>query len=229
MKDLAEEIKQIWQIDRPEFDLTYTETGGNPQTIPRLAKGRLEIEVGGNSCHREHILFHEGGHVYLFYLGYPASRTRTNGTVPEWIGGPVDFLAERYVLELELEKRFNTQVERLNELRGRSNDAIARVPIQGEHQLQPGSGQLAMQAAVCADLLDEWNAIVDRKQISVIMKASFGELTTIYDLVLSALEQAPPLPQYPHKFVTGEVSDIKGILTSSINSIYKGSSTLEFL
>lgn len=229
MKDFAEEIKQIWQIGQPEFGLTFTETLGNPQTIPRLVNGRLQIEVRGNPYHHRTILFHEGAHVYLFHLGYPASRTRINGTVPKLIGEPVDFLAEHYVLRLELGKRFGAQEERLNELRGRSNGTIARVPILGEHELQSGSGQLAMQAAVCAYLLNEWGAIGKVIQISAIMKASFSDLTAIYDHVLSALQQAPRLPQYPYRFATVEVSDIKRILTSAINSLYRGSCALEFL
>lgn len=229
MTDFAEEIKQIWQIDQPKFSLTFTETCEIPQTIPRLVDGRLHIEVRGNSSHHKTILFHEGAHVYLFHLAYPASRTRINETVPKLTGRPVDFLAEHYVLRLELERRFNTQHERLNELRDRSNGAIARVPILGEHQLQPGSGQLAMQAAVCAHLLNEWDAVAEARQTSTLMKASFGDVTAIYDHVLSALQKAPPLPQRPGKFASAEVSDIKRILTFAIKSIYGDSCTLEFL
>jgi len=228
MRDLATELMQIWQIDQPEFGLTFTETYENPQTIPRLTNSRLHAEVRGKSSDREAILFHEGAHVYLFHLGYPASRTIINGTVPELTGRPMDFLAEHYVLKLELKRRFNTQEERMNELRGRSNDAIARIPIVGEHQLQPGSGQLAMQAAVCADLLNEWNALAEARQISTIMKASFSELTAIYHHVLLAIQQAPPLPQQ-RKFDSAEVSHIKMILGSAISTIYKDFCTLEFL
>jgi hypothetical protein len=86
-----------------------------------------------------------------------------------------------------------------------------------------------MQAAVCEHLLNEWGAVAEVRQTSAIMKASFGDLTAIYDHVLSALQQAPPLPQHPRKFASVGESDIKKILTSAINSIYGGSCTLEFL
>jgi hypothetical protein len=119
-KDLAAEIKQIWQIERPGFDLTFTEASDTaPHTIPRIAGGRLQIEVRGDSSSQKAILlFHEGAHVYLFYVGYPASRTRINGMIPELTGPPVDFLAEHYALKLELEKRFNLQNERIKRTPG---------------------------------------------------------------------------------------------------------------
>jgi hypothetical protein len=33
MRDLAFEIKRIWQIEQPEFDLTFTETLKNLETL----------------------------------------------------------------------------------------------------------------------------------------------------------------------------------------------------
>jgi hypothetical protein len=228
MTDFAEEIKQIWQIDQPESSLTFTETCEIPRTIPRLVNGRLHIEVRGNSSHHKTILFHEGAHVYLFHLAYPASRTRIGETVPKLTGRPVDFLAEHYVLRLELEKRFNTQHERLNELRDRSNDAIVRVPIQGKHQLQPGSGQLAMQAAVCAHLLNEWGAVAEARQISAIMKASFRDLTAIYDHLLSRSSKVHP-SHNAHASSLVPKCRTSRILTFAIKNIYGDSCALEFL
>jgi hypothetical protein len=63
----------------------------------------------------------------------------------------------------------------------------------------------------------------------MIMKASFSDLAAIYSQVLSVLQQAPPLPQQSQKFSSYEVSKIKSVLASSINSIYRGSCMLEFM
>ncbi|MGA2460284.1 MAG: hypothetical protein ABSF82_02570 [Candidatus Bathyarchaeia archaeon] len=229
MPDFAEEIKRIWQIDQAEFSLTFVEATEIPHTIPRPVDGQVHIEVRGDPSLDMVILFHEGAHVFLFHLGYPPSKTRINGAVPELTGNPVDFLAEYYALRLELEKRFHSKTDRLEELRGRWNDSIAPVPIRGDHQLRPGDGQLAIHAAVCAHLLTEWGALAEAKQTDMIMKASFSDLAAIYSQVLSVLQQAPPLPQQSQKFSSYEVSKIKSVLASSINSIYRGSCMLEFM
>lgn len=229
MQDFVEEIKRIWAIDQSKFDITFTEDSRKPLTTARLVDGRLHVYVSGDPSEDKIILYHEGAHVYLFHLGYPPSRTRINGTIPELTGSPVDFLAEHYAQRLELEKRFDSKSERLDKLRGRLNDAIAPVPIQRDHQLRPGDGQLAMRAAVCVHLLAEWGALAEAKQTDNIMKASFSDLAAIYDQVLSALQQAPPLPKQSQKFSSYEISKIKSVLASSISNIYRGSSTFEFL
>jgi len=115
----------------------------------------MSIEVRGR-FDPEPIVFHEGAHAYLFSIGYPAADSINDGKIPEFIGPPVDFLAEHYVLKLELEKRFADQTQRLKELLGRCNDAISPLPISGDHPaMQTGSGQLALQAAACVNLLNE--------------------------------------------------------------------------
>jgi hypothetical protein len=230
--DLALEIKQIWGIDQPQFEVTFTEASGTPETIPRLAGDRLQIEViGDSSSQREVLLFHEGAHVYLFHLGYPASRTRINGVIPELTGPPVDFLSEHYALKLELEKRFDLQNERVNELRGMLNDALARLPIREDrtNYLQPGSGILPMKVASAVLLLTQWDSTTEVRQSNVLMNASFSDLIAIYRTVLSTLQQAPPLPQYSQKFTNSQVLHIKTILTSAVNDIFGSSCVLEFL
>lgn len=230
MIDLASEILQVWQIEHPEFDLTFTQTPEIPHTRPHVVDGRLQVEVRGDSSDRATIVFHEGAHVYLFHIGYPpAPRTIINTTIPMLTGPPVDFLAEHYAQNLELGIRFNLQSERLNELRDRLNDALARLPIRGYHHPQPGSGVLPMKIASCAQLLSEWNATADVRQANVLMDASFGDHIAIYHRVLESLHQAPPLPPQSQRFTNAEVLHIKAIMTSAIDDIYKGSCMLEFL
>jgi hypothetical protein len=219
-------------IDQSEFDLTFTEAPSNPQTIPSLTGGRLQIEVrGDSSSERTVLLFHEGAHVYLFHIGYPASRTRINTTIPELTGPPVDFLSEHYALRLELEKRFNLRNDPLNELRGRLNDALSRLPIREDrtHHLQPSSGILLMKIASTVQLMSEWRCPGDKIQANALMKASFGELIAIYRVALSTINQAPPLPQASRKFTSSEVLHIKTILTSAVSNIYGETCALEFL
>ena len=95
--------------------------------------------------------------------------------------------------------------------------------------MQPGSGQLAMQAAVCTDLLREWGAEEDARQANKIMEASFNDLLIIYRQALSTLQFAQPLPQQSRKFTRDEALSIKTIVTSAITKIYRGSCTFEFL
>jgi hypothetical protein len=227
-RDLVLEIRQLWQIPS-ELDLAFTEASEVPHTIPQLVNGRLRVEVRGRPD-REAVVFHEGAHVYLFHIGYPAAEPANDGKIPEFMLPPVDFLAEHYVLKLELEKRFSNQTERLEELRGRCNDAISHLPILGEHpEMQPGSGQLALQAAACLDLLTEWGAGADATQASKIVNASFNELIAIYNEALSAYQHAPRIPLQSRKFSRDEVERIKSILTSAASSVYQGHFTFKFL
>lgn len=141
----------------------------------------------------------------------------------------MDFLAQHYAQRLELGRRFNLQGERLNELRGRLNDALARLPIRGYHEPQPGSGILPMKIASCTQLLSEWGATADVRQADAIMDASYSDHIAIYRQVLSTLQQAPPLPPQSRRFTNADVLHIKAIMTSAIDSIYRGSYMLEFL
>lgn len=227
-RDLALDIRQLWQIPS-ELDLTFTEASEVPHTIPQLVNGRLRVEVRGRAD-PEAVVFHEGAHVYLFHIGYPAAEPANDGKIPEFMRPPVDFLAEHYVLKLELEKRFSNQTQRLEELRGRCNDAISHLPILGEHpEMQSGSGQLALQAAVCANLLNEWGATVDAAQASKIVNASFNELISIYNEARTAYQHAPPIPPQSRKFTRDEVKRIKSILTSAASTVYQGHFTFKFL
>jgi hypothetical protein len=229
---LAAEIKRIWMIDQPNFELIFTETGDAPHTIPRYVGGRLHIEVRGSlSNDRETLLFHEGAHVFLFHIGYPASRTQITGVIPELTGPPVDFLSEHYALILELGKRFNLQNERVSELRARLNDALSRLPIREDrtHYLQPRSGILPMKIASAVQLMTEWGCTADTMQANALMNASFNALITIYRIVLSTLNQAPPLPEPSCEFTNSQTRYIKTILASAVSSIYGNSCALQFL
>lgn len=118
---------------------------------------------------RDHdtLVFHEGAHVYLFHLGYPPAQMRR-----------IDFINEYYACKLELQKRFDDDPRKLDELIG----DLGTKRIELEALLGP-VGQ-----AIATKLREYWG--LGKKP---------SNCTSIFGQIYDCLERAPNPPNYPEK------------------------------
>jgi len=196
-------------------------------TIPRLEEGCLHVEVKCNPAMEQIILWHEGAHVYLFHLGYPPCQFQEKGK-SYLLGHPVDFVAEYLATKLELERRYSTQSEREKELRQRLDHALLPIPIRGLHVPQPGAGKLAISAAMCTVISQQWtNTLTDEAEKTI--AGTIDELKAVYKSVVAALQQTPSISFGSSRLTNETVQKIKAVLSASFNEVYRGVCTIQFI
>lgn len=95
---VADRIYDLWKMDRSRIVIEFEECSScYTQPLHRDARNRVHLKVCGSSVTElETLLYHEGAHVYLFYLGYPPADFPNNR---------LDILADYYAYRLEAEIR----------------------------------------------------------------------------------------------------------------------------
>ena len=223
MLDFAAEIRTIWQISNTELaSISFAASNDVCGTIPRLRRdNRLEIEVRCNPSKVDDILFHEGAHVYLFHLKYPPCRfISITGT--DFFTMPIDFVAEFYATKLELQRRYQSTSSRIRELGRRLENATTRIPLQAvDYAPQRGAGDIAIQAAFCSYLCDEWSLLELRRNSESIMAGALHKVRNAYTEVINALRQIPHLPD-DRSFNDSEIQAIVAVLQASFDRLYDG-------
>lgn len=227
MRDFPTEIKSIWRMEQTDLPITFVPSAEVCGTIPRLEKGCLHVEVKCNPEMDQVILWHEGAHVYLFHLGYPPCQFQEK-TKP-YLLPPVDFVAEYLATKLELEHHYNTQPDREHELEQRLHHALRPLPIRGLQSPQPGAGRMAISAAICAVISQQWALTPLMNEIEATMTVTVDELKTIYKSAVAAFQQTPSISFGSSKLTNETIQTIKAILSKSFNEVYNGACSIQFI
>lgn len=223
MRDLPAEIKSIWGMEQTDLSITFVPSAEVCGTIPRVENARLHVEVKCSPAMDQVILWHEGAHVYLFHLGYPPCRFQEK-TRPDLLS-PVDFVAQYLATKLELERHYNTQPDREHELEQRLHHALQPLPIRELHS-PPGVGRIAILAAICAVISQQWTVTPLFDEIEATMTVTIDELKTIYKSAVAAFQQTPSISFGSSKLTAETVQTIKAIVSKAFNEVYNGTCTI---
>jgi hypothetical protein len=217
----------LWQIEQTELaGITFEPIGRALGTIATPENGKLRITVKFDPARAEEIIWHEGAHVYLFHLGYPAGHIEQTAD-PGILGQPIDFVNEYLANKLEIDRRYRTTDEKVAELRHRLNVALRPLPIRGLHEPQKSAGELAVMAAISATVARQWTSALALEAAEKFTK-TLSKISAIYSNVTDAIQQAPSIPFGSGRLTAQTVEAIKSLVSASFNRVYGDSYSIKF-
>ncbi len=216
-RDFVDEIKKTWQIKGTKIKIHYEVALAEvePHTEMRLdEKGQLHLTIFAHPKEDKIIIFHEGAHVYLSYIGYPSLEFANRPQYePDFGEGSIDFINEYYAGKLELSKIGKTPdecAEELNELAGECYDTI----------------EDPVRIAIWTQILSEYDPV--RGANAIHFGEDYGsDFGMQFSAILTMLKEVPPLPEPPNRFTESYRSKITQLLEQACETVYNGRCVLK--
>ncbi len=227
-RDFPAEIRTLWGMNPTELSsINFEPINAALGTTPSLTEdGKVRIDIKFNPVMPDEILWHEGAHVYLFHLGYPPCWFGRISE-PGLLGQPLEFVNEYLATRLEIDRRYGTQRERVAVLRERLNHALVRLPMRELHTPQPGAGELAVSAAMCATIARQWTSTLALEAAEKFARTT-TQINAIYWNVTAAIQHVPSIPFGSPRLANETVEAIKSLVSTSFNMVYGGTYTIRF-
>ena len=218
-RDFSAEIKTRWGMEQTDLVVNFQPvskgTKDQGTTPSYTSDGKLSVNIAYDPAMDGDILWHEGAHAYLFHLGYPPvwPTPRTHS-----IGMPLDVINEYVATKLEVDRRYETQSERTEVLRHRLDNALKPLPMR-PHQPHPGSGSLAVAAAIYGEVARQWTVDLALEANQHLAKTP-PKLNTMYWAAVETIRQAPAIPFGSARLTDANITAIKSLISTSFAKIY---------
>jgi hypothetical protein len=222
--DYVAEIRSVWKIasDAISLQFTYDPTLGFARTTrKRVRDGGIMAEVSAPDTNDyETIVFHEGAHVYLMTLNYPAVLIERS---PTSMFDCYDFLNEYYTITLELEKTDSNKQARAATVKKRMMDILNTKRILFE--------RTAYNAAVYIRVLEDLGEpnqdlrdLLFKKICDWKGPEALSVFRSLFFEVLKILEAAPRIQN--RRFSDIEAAEITELLNRACSIVYQGTCKL---
>jgi hypothetical protein len=222
--DFVSEIKKAWHLNETKVKLKFVpDNSSYAITIPKRGLFRgVRLEIRADPSHSYDIIWHEGAHVHLHCVGYPAIALRVKSQyVHTFLKYVSDLVDEYYADKLELEKKGKTTSEKITQLWTQFDTALkCQADLLGVEVS-------AIQSAIAVRLLEDYDNNLAAKANQQISQGwdTFQRKTAA---ALAIIRQTPPIPPTPSsKFTKSEVALIRQLVKESCETVYDGTCTLE--